>query len=477
VVANVIVFTDGGCKPNPGFAGYGVFGYTYNLHERYINTKHPGFSNLHFSKKGIETNKCESGLEVCSIIEYIGAIGGSNSTNNQAELLGAIKALELCKDLCSSGDNLDIYTDSGYIVSAYNENLDKWVSNGWVRLDGKDLTHKAEWEIILHYKNYYKSLNVNLTFNWVKGHDGTYGNHVSDIYSTIGANASRVLNGSSDFCVYSNIVSYKDYKESYNNKDFIYTFKNLYFSTNELVDDKNYCFLHSGEDEEVGKKSLSNIFAVNLGYVPEPINKVKRFYRSLRDNHVSMCCVKLSKFTDKDVLRLFNIIDPVYLLVESNSRKDIKSYSLVRDTTNFITEIDNSFPFIMNANRLFSRMYDLKEDISIGFLGTIVVDITDRIVQSNKITMTTKDKYVDITDIVNEHYSTPHIVNIKIGSDICNYLGLKNIESAITNVCVVLQPSECRGYLTIYTLIKTADREVYICNIDNKYLVFKKTHN
>lgn len=469
------MFSDGGCKPNPGFAGFGVFGYTYTYSEKPTNIKHPAYTDIYFSDKGIGKVKCDKPIKVESIVEYIGAIQGTSSTNNQAELLGVLKALELAESLCSEGDNLDIYTDSSYIVSAYNENLDRWIQNNWTRLDGKALTHKKEWEVILLYRKLYLDKKVNLTINWIKGHDGDHGNHMSDIFSTIGANASRVLNGSSDKCIYSSISSYKDYKDSFLDKDFIYTFKNLYFSTNELIDDKDYCFLHSGEDEEIGnKKSLSSIFAVNIGYIPPSINKLKAFYRSLRSNYTSMCCMKLSKFKDKEILRLVNYIDPAYILMDTSSRVNGKSFSLVRDTTNFITEIDSSFPFIMNANRLFSRMYDLKEDTKTGFGGTIVVDITDRILSSDKVKITNKDKYINITDIVSNYYRTPQVITLKIGSDICGYLGLKNVENAINSVSVALEPSESRGYLTIYTILKTNNREVYICNIDNKYLVFPK---
>ena len=80
---NVTVYTDGACSGNPGVGGWGAVLF-YN-----------GFSK-----------------------EISGAEG--ETTNNRMELTAAIRALNLLKEKCS----VSLYSDSAYLVNAFNE---KWI--------------------------------------------------------------------------------------------------------------------------------------------------------------------------------------------------------------------------------------------------------------------------------------------------------------------------------------------------------------
>ena len=80
---HVDIYTDGACSGNPGKGGWGCV-LMYNEHK-----------------------KEESGYE-------------ENTTNNRMELTAVIKALEMLKEPC----NVDIYSDSAYVVNAF---LEKWI--------------------------------------------------------------------------------------------------------------------------------------------------------------------------------------------------------------------------------------------------------------------------------------------------------------------------------------------------------------
>ena len=118
MLKKVKIFTDGAARGNPdGPGGYGaILQYTDasgNLHEKELSE------------------------------------GFKKTTNNQMELLGVIAALECLRVPCI----VDVYSDSKYVVSAFNEN---WIGN----------------------------------YHWVKGHAGHPENERCDILATTAADAA-----------------------------------------------------------------------------------------------------------------------------------------------------------------------------------------------------------------------------------------------------------------------------------------------
>src|SRR5512140_1009347 len=89
----VVIYTDGGCDPNPGPGGYGIV-------------------LLHSGKSR----------------ELSG--GFRRTTNNRMELMAAIKGLEALKEPCKA----TLYSDSQYLVDAMNLEWAKaWRANRWWR--------------------------------------------------------------------------------------------------------------------------------------------------------------------------------------------------------------------------------------------------------------------------------------------------------------------------------------------------------
>src|SRR5215213_1015228 len=86
----VIIYSDGGAKPNPGPGGWAAL--------------------LKYGEHEIEV----SGGEVYT-------------TNNQMELTAAIKALEALTRPCE----VDFYTDSQYLRQGITEWINGWRKNGW----------------------------------------------------------------------------------------------------------------------------------------------------------------------------------------------------------------------------------------------------------------------------------------------------------------------------------------------------------
>lgn len=121
------IYTDGACSGNPGKGGWGAV----------------------LVYKGAE--KEISGAE-------------KQTTNNRMELTAVIKALQLLKEPCE----VNLTTDSKYVCDAVNKGwVYGWKKRGWIKSDKKPALNVDLWEKLL------EQLKIHdVTFNWVKGHNG-----------------------------------------------------------------------------------------------------------------------------------------------------------------------------------------------------------------------------------------------------------------------------------------------------------------
>ena len=133
----VDIYTDGACTNNPGDGGY------------------------------------------CAILIYNGiekVVSGNEkmTTNNRMELLAVIKGLEALKEKC----NINLYSDSQYVVDAFNQGwIFSWVNNNWRTAGKKDVKNVDLWGQLLNLYNEH-----NVTFIKVKGHsDNEYNNRCDKI--------------------------------------------------------------------------------------------------------------------------------------------------------------------------------------------------------------------------------------------------------------------------------------------------------
>ena len=133
------IYTDGAARGNPGRGGYGAILMWKN-----------------------ESKEISAGF--------------LHTTNNRMELLSVIAALE---SLNRTGLDIEIYSDSKYVVQAVNEG---WLEN-WMKTDFKGgKKNKDLWQrfYALHKKH-------KITFIWVKGHASNPYNQRCDELATSAA--------------------------------------------------------------------------------------------------------------------------------------------------------------------------------------------------------------------------------------------------------------------------------------------------
>ncbi len=124
---SIEIYTDGACSGNPGKGGWGAV-LVYKNKEK----------------------------EMCA--------GAHETTNNRMELTAVIEALKTVKEPC----NITLTTDSKYVCDAVNKGwLYSWEKNNWKKADRKTAQNVDLWTQLLPLLKKH-----NITFNWVKGHNG-----------------------------------------------------------------------------------------------------------------------------------------------------------------------------------------------------------------------------------------------------------------------------------------------------------------
>ena len=136
----VEIFTDGACRGNPGPGGWGAL-LRSNGHEK----------------------------ELCG--------GQLDTTNNQMELLAAIKALESLKEPCK----IDLFTDSKYVKNGITQWIINWKTNGFKNAKKKPVLNAELW---IRLDTLVSEHDIN--WLWVKGHSGHIDNERADALANRG---------------------------------------------------------------------------------------------------------------------------------------------------------------------------------------------------------------------------------------------------------------------------------------------------
>lgn len=120
------IFTDGGCRGNPGIGGWGAL-LRMGHHEKEL--------------KG----------------------SAHDTTNNRMELTAAIEALKALKKPCE----IVLTTDSQYVKNGVTQWMDNWKKNNWKTANKKPVKNQDLWVQLNEALRPHK-----VSWNWVKGHAG-----------------------------------------------------------------------------------------------------------------------------------------------------------------------------------------------------------------------------------------------------------------------------------------------------------------
>ena len=111
--------------------------------------------------------------------------GYKKTTNNRMELMAVIAGLEALNRPCE----IELYSDSKYVVDAFNQHwIDGWLKKGWKRGKNEPVKNVDLWKRLLKAKEPHQ-----ITFIWVKGHDGHPQNARCDTLATTAADGGNLL--------------------------------------------------------------------------------------------------------------------------------------------------------------------------------------------------------------------------------------------------------------------------------------------
>ena len=134
------IYTDGACRGNPGPGGWGAL----LIAGRHRKTLHGG---------------------------------EPDTTHNRMELTAAIEALNALK----RPSTVALHTDSKYVMHGITEWMHNWKKRGWKTANKKPVKNQDLWmaldEAIARH---------DITWKWVKGHDGDPGNEEADRLANLG---------------------------------------------------------------------------------------------------------------------------------------------------------------------------------------------------------------------------------------------------------------------------------------------------
>ncbi len=123
----VVIYSDGGADPNPGFGGWAAV-LRYGAHEKVL------------TGNAVDT------------------------TNSRMELQAALAALQTLNRPCE----VTFYTDSEYLRRGITEWIDRWLANNWQRGNGKEGVQNVDLWQALHRE----TQRHQIEWHWIKGHAG-----------------------------------------------------------------------------------------------------------------------------------------------------------------------------------------------------------------------------------------------------------------------------------------------------------------
>ena len=148
----VVIYTDGACKGNPGPGGWGVL---------------------------LQAGRHRK--------ELFG--GECDTTNNRMELVAVIEALKALKRPC----DVQLFLDSQYVRKGITEWIHNWKARGWMTADKQPVKNADLWQQL---ETLVTHTGHDIAWHWVKGHAGNPGNERADALANQGVQQALAIGDS-----------------------------------------------------------------------------------------------------------------------------------------------------------------------------------------------------------------------------------------------------------------------------------------
>jgi ribonuclease HI len=300
---HIVIYTDGGCQPNPGFAGYGVHGYSYR--ETGVN-----LSKFRLTKRattkgyGADTDPEKDRVFALDVLSASGVVEfGQRTTNNVAELTALTTGLTLaCQYTPEDGKgkllSIHVLSDSEYTLKALDiitrardktkraEMLRRPLSNGQPR---KNVPQTLQ--LLAAIEGCEAAGITSITHKWIKGHDGLAGNEEADTLATRAVQINMQANSRSSRIFKSETLKHAKWINA----------RSFWRSKHEaipLVDHNNVVFSNIAHEAVSGLTKALMICLTSIYFLP------KRMNCGLRRSHRQVPMVRMRRPRKKTMTAL-----------------------------------------------------------------------------------------------------------------------------------------------------------------------------
>lgn len=444
----VVLYCDGSAAPNPGPIGWGVHGYAYNetLVKKPILIDNHLITNKGYMSANQVKTLAHTPVEPIIYFDFLGS-SLQKGSNNKAEIYALLHGLTYILDTYEV-EEINIHTDSEYVVNGSTKWIYQWAKQNWRKQDGSQVSNYETWDKLLAVLAKVKERKIMLNIQWVKGHMDILGNVQADVLAGIGTNHSIAK------------VNVSEYTESPPQKYWKYevpkhpllNYKRIYFNSNpEFNTPGNYFQADpGGSDFIIGKRIPEAGFSVVQLAEPDlAIEIVKKTMYGVPKDFNVIAMIKLDRLYSTDIYKYvmkyadkamikdkrnlnLNFIDRKPVCLEVNptglSLRAIEAFGLLEDmlvkfctvrrsgspTDNFSYH-DITDKFFLTEEKVSKNtsklVTTLKEELVVGF-SNMIVSIPS---SSNK----------------------PIDINLTLGLDILPRNNLKKIEGANPKIYLI----------------------------------------
>lgn len=402
-VDGIVIYTDGGANPNPGFGGWGIHGYTYTNEEPKRGIGLKGWvltENGYVAKEALKKTKQVTPVQFLDATRSL----GSPVTNNAAELEAAISAFGVATE--RQINRLTMVLDSDYVKSGLTEWISGWIARNWIRRDGSEVPNKALWIQLLDARAKYEAAGGVVTLEWVKGHSDHPGNDKADLLATMGVTASS-WGGDLAKMWWSDVTGYWNATADYNR---MISHRHWYFNTNVDGAPTTKCgrtiyYLgdHGTDNFLCGKPQSDSAFSVLYLKEPDGVLELIRKYQDELDD---------TDFNNVIIGKLDNITSTnLYPKIQAMGKHRLMRWGELLDIYD-VTKIpltEHQRP-VLQAFRAIEVLNDLErrlEQVLSGHSAVAVTDITDQLYEISEV------KKKAVCKLKSEYTATTRSIKVK----------------------------------------------------------------
>ncbi len=155
--SDIIIFTDGSSRGNPGPGGWGAI-----------------------VAWGNNESKVKS--EKSKVTELGG--GEKHTTNNRMELMACISALSFVRNL-GNAFTIDVRADSRYVINGITKWVYGWQKNGWRNSKKEEVANRDLWEALALAVSDLQMSGCKILWSYTPAHVGIPGNERADEIATL----------------------------------------------------------------------------------------------------------------------------------------------------------------------------------------------------------------------------------------------------------------------------------------------------